>query len=50
MLGYDIEDDDDYDFDEIKGAHGKKPKLAALNKNKLSKEELFDLLGMEYLQ
>ena len=35
--------DDDYDYDEVRGAHGKKPKLARLNKTKLSKEDMDDL-------
>ncbi len=40
--------DDDFDYDEIKGAHGKKPKLRILNKEKVTTEELDELLGEYY--
>jgi len=34
---------DEFEFDEIRGAHGKKPKLAVLNKKKLSSYEMDEL-------
>lgn len=34
---------EDYDYDEINGAHGKKSKLAVLNKKNVTKEEMDDL-------
>lgn len=37
--------DDDYEYDEVLGSHKKKPKLARLNKKKLDKYELDELLG-----
>jgi hypothetical protein len=36
-------EDKDFEYDEIRGAHGKKPKMAILNKTKLSKYEMDDL-------
>ncbi len=38
---------DDFVFDEITGARGKKPILSALNKTKLSKHEMDDLFLVE---
>ena len=38
---------EDYVYDEIKGGHGKKNVLAALNKTKLSKYEMDDLFADE---
>ncbi len=35
--------DDEFVFDEIRGAHGKKPKMAVLNKKKLSSHEMDEL-------
>ncbi len=35
--------DDEFEFDEIRGAHGKKPKMAVLNKKKLSSYEMDEL-------
>ena len=35
--------DDEFEYDEIRGAHGKKPKMAVLNKKKLSSYELDEL-------
>ena len=41
-------EEDSYEFDEVRGAFGKKPKMAILNKTKLSKYEMDDLfLGEE---
>ena len=37
------EDEKEYEYDEIRGAHGRKPKMAVLNKTKLSKYEMDDL-------
>jgi hypothetical protein len=34
---------DDYEYDEVKGEAGKKPKMAVLNKTKLSRYEMDDL-------
>jgi hypothetical protein len=39
--------DTDYEFDEVRGAHGRKPKMAILNKTKLSKYEMDDLFTSE---
>lgn len=39
--------DTDYEFDEVRGAHGRKPKMAVLNKTKLSKYEMDDLFTSE---
>ena len=33
----------DFEYDEIRGAHGKKPKMAVLNKKKLSSYEMAEL-------
>jgi hypothetical protein len=33
----------DFEYDEVRGAHGRKPKMAILNKTKLSKYEMDDL-------
>ena len=41
-----MEEDDsnsDFEYDEIRGEAGKKPKMAVLNKTKLSKYEMDDL-------
>ena len=38
---------DEMDYDEVRGAHGAKPKLRALNKKKLSQDEMDELLGGE---
>lgn len=35
--------EDEFEFDEIRGAHGKKPKMAILNKKKLNSYELDEL-------
>jgi hypothetical protein len=40
-------DDKDFEYDEIRGAFGKKPKMAVLNKTKLSKYEMDDLFTSE---
>lgn len=34
---------DEFEFDEIRGAHGKKSKMAILNKKKLSSYEMDEL-------
>ena len=35
--------EDEFEFDEVKGAHGKRPKMAILNKKKLSSHEMDEL-------
>ena len=40
-------EDKDFEYDEVRGAHGRKPKMAILNKTKLSKYELDDLFTSE---
>ncbi|MBS3136065.1 hypothetical protein J4401_03825 [Candidatus Woesearchaeota archaeon] len=35
--------DDEFEFDMIKGSHGKKPKMAILNKNRISSHEMDEL-------
>lgn len=41
-------EDKEFEYDEVRGAHGRKPKMAILNKTKLSKYEMDDLfLGEE---
>ncbi len=35
--------DDDYEFDEIKGSHGRKPKMGLLNKKKVGSYEMDEL-------
>jgi len=48
MKEYTSTDTDDYEFDEIKGEAGKKPKMAVLNKGRISKYEMDELfLGEE---
>jgi hypothetical protein len=43
-----IEEAKDFEYDEVRGEHGRKPKMAILNKTKLSKYEMDDLfLGDE---
>ncbi|GIU69436.1 MAG: hypothetical protein KatS3mg002_0672 [Candidatus Woesearchaeota archaeon] len=43
-------DEDDYEYDEVRGEHGRKPKMAILNKSKLSRYELDELfLGEDNL-
>jgi len=37
------EKDDDFILDEVRGSHGRKPRMSVLNKKKLSKYELDDL-------
>jgi hypothetical protein len=39
--------ENDFEFDEVRGEHGRKPKMAILNKTKLSKYELDDLFTSE---
>ena len=34
---------EEFEFDEIRGAHGKKPKMAILNKKKLNSFEMDEL-------
>lgn len=48
MQDYNEPEDDDYEYDEVRGGYGKKPKMAVLNKSKLSRYELDELfLGEE---
>ena len=49
MVGGETESysDKDFEYDEVRGAHGKKPKMAILNKTKLSKYEMDDLFTTE---
>ncbi len=48
MKDYTSNADDDFEFDEIKGEAGKKPKMAVLNKGRISKWEMDELfLGEE---
>ncbi len=39
--------EDDFELDEIRGSHGKKPKMAILNKKKLSSHEMDELFLSE---
>ena len=39
--------DEEFEFDEIRGAHGRKPKMAILNKKKLSSFEMDELFLSE---
>ena len=39
--------EEDFEYDEVRGAHGRKPKMAILNKTKLSKYEMDDLFMSE---
>ncbi len=41
------DDSKDFEFDEVRGEHGRKPKMAILNKTKLSKYEMDDLFTAE---
>ena len=41
------DDEDEFLFDEITGARNKKPVMAILNKNKLTKYELDELMNAE---
>ena len=43
MEEFETQKNDEFEFDEIRGAHGKKPKMAALNKKKLSSYEMDEL-------
>lgn len=43
-----VADEDDFEFDEVTGGRDKKPVMSLLNKGKLSKYEMDDLLnGLE---
>jgi hypothetical protein len=48
-MSKDFKDNDasDFEYDEVRGAHGRKPKMAILNKTKLSKYEMDDLFTAE---
>ena len=35
--------DDEFEFDEVKGSHGKKPKMTLLNKKKVGNHEMDEL-------
>ncbi|MDA1196930.1 MAG: hypothetical protein O2779_03135 [Nanoarchaeota archaeon] len=37
------QDDDEFELDEVKGSHGKKPKMALLNKKKVGGYEMDEL-------
>ena len=39
-------EENEFEYDEIRGAHGRKPKMAILNKTKLSRYEM-DALFLE---
>lgn len=44
MLKFEEESkEQEYEFDEVRGEHGRKPKMAVLNKTKLSRYEMDDL-------
>ena len=43
----DHDDGNDFEYDEIRGEHGRKPKMAILNKGRLSKYEMDDLFTSE---
>ena len=43
----DDRDEGDYEYDEVRGSFGRKPKMAALNKSRLSKYEMDDLFTSE---
>ena len=43
-------EDDDIEYDEIRGAHGAKSKLRVLNKKKVSQDEMDELLGGEMFE
>jgi hypothetical protein len=43
----DMNESKDFEFDEVRGEHGRKPKMAILNKSKLSKYEMDDLFTSE---
>jgi hypothetical protein len=44
----DLENEDkDFEYDEVRGEHGRKPKMAILNKTKLTKYEMDDLFTSE---
>ena len=36
-------DEDEFELDEVKGSHGKKPKMALLNKKKVGSYEMDEL-------
>lgn len=42
-MGFDDERQEEFEFDIIRGAHGKKPKMAVLNKKQLSTYEMDEL-------
>ena len=42
-----VMEQNDFEFDEVRGEHGRKPKMAILNKTKLSKYEMDDLFTAE---
>jgi hypothetical protein len=44
-----VMEQNDFEFDEVRGEHGRKPKMAILNKTKLSKYEMDDLFTAEEL-
>lgn len=40
-------DERDFEYDEVRGGYGRKPRMAILNKTKLSRYELDDLFISE---
>jgi hypothetical protein len=38
-------DEEEFEFDMVRGSYGKKPKMAVLNKKKLSSFEMDELFG-----
>jgi len=38
-----MEDNDDFILDEVRGSHGKKPRMSVLNKKKVSSWEMDEL-------
>ena len=43
MEDFETSTNEEFEFDEIRGAHGKKPIMAVLNKKKLSSYEMDEL-------
>lgn len=40
---FNLNDDEEYEYDMVRGSHGKKPKMAVLNKKVVSDYELDEL-------
>jgi len=43
-MAFELSEQDEFIYDEIKGESGRKPKLAILNKTKLSRFEMDELM------